>query len=149
MTIIVLPAGVATAIYLSEYARAHSTFSRIIRGAVNNLAGVPSIVFGLFGAGFFVRFLGRGMDAALYPATAETVWGQPALLWASATLAVMTLPVVIVATEESLRAIPLGLREASLAMALRANDAMVMYNVACVFGQLGKKAETLDALRKA
>jgi len=115
MTIFVLPAGVLTAIYLTEYARTTSKFTRIIRGAVNNLAGVPSIVFGLFGAGFFVRFVGRGMDA-LYHGKATTVWGQPALLWASATLAVMTLPVVIVATEESLRAIPQGLREASLAL---------------------------------
>jgi phosphate transport system permease protein len=116
MTILVLPTGVLTAIYLTEYARTASKFTRIIRGAVNNLAGVPSIVFGLFGAGFFVRFVGHGMDAAFYPGKATTVWGQPALLWASATLAVMTLPVVIVATEESLRAIPQGLREASLAL---------------------------------
>src|SRR5690242_16571106 len=115
MTIFVLPAGVITAIYLTEYARIHSPFTRLIRGAVNNLAGVPSIVFGLFGAGFFVHFIGRGMDSALHSAGA-TVWGQPALLWASATLAVMTLPVVIIATEESLRAIPQGLREASLAL---------------------------------
>lgn len=115
MTLFVLPMGVITAIYLTEYARIHSPFTRMIRGAVNNLAGVPSIVFGLFGAGFFVRFIGRGMDSAIYHAGA-TVWGQPALLWASATLAVMTLPVVIIATEESLRAIPQGLREASLAL---------------------------------
>ncbi len=116
MTLMVLPAGVLAAIYLTEYARTNAPLTRLIRGAVNNLAGVPSIVFGLFGAGFFVRFVGRGMDAALYPGSAVTVWGQPALLWASATLAVMTLPVVIVATEESLRAIPQGLREASLAL---------------------------------
>jgi len=115
MTILVLPVGVLTAVYLTEYARMNSPATRIIRGAVNNLAGVPSIVFGLFGAGFFVRFIGRGMDGAL-SAPGATVWGQPALLWASATLAVMTLPVVIVATEESLRAIPQGLREASLAL---------------------------------
>jgi phosphate transport system permease protein len=116
MTIFVLPAGVLTAIYLTEYARMNSPLTRIIRSAVSNLAGVPSIVFGLFGAGFFVRFIGKHMDAVLYPAKAATVWGQPALLWASATLAVMTLPVVIVATEEALRAIPQGLREASLAL---------------------------------
>ncbi len=116
MTILVLPAGVFTAVYLTEYARMNSLLTRIIRGAVNNLAGVPSIVFGLFGAGFFVRFVGRGVDTALHGSSAATVWGQPALLWASATLAVMTLPVVIVATEESLRAIPAGLREASLAL---------------------------------
>lgn len=116
MTIMVLPAGVITAVYLTEYARINSPLTRLIRGAVNNLAGVPSIVFGLFGAGFFIQFIGRGMDAALHPASASTVWGKPALLWASATLAVMTLPVVIVATEESMRAIPQGLREASLAL---------------------------------
>jgi phosphate transport system permease protein len=116
MTIFVLPAGVLTAIYLTEYARMHSPFTRVIRGAVNNLAGVPSIVFGLFGAGFFVRFIGKGMDGLLYSGKGAIVWGQPAILWASATLAVMTLPVVIVATEEALRAIPQGLREASLAL---------------------------------
>lgn len=115
MTILVLPAGVLTAIYLTEYARVNSPLTRVIRGAVNNLAGVPSIVFGLFGAGFFVAFIGRNLDALLYEGPGK-VWGQPALLWASATLAVMTLPVVIVATEEALRAIPQGLREASLAL---------------------------------
>src|SRR5947199_8015755 len=86
MTLFVLPMGVLTAIYLTEYARIHSPFTRIIRGAVNNLAGVPSIVFGLFGAGFFVRFVGRGMDRAFYHGSSSVVWGQPALLWASATL---------------------------------------------------------------
>lgn len=116
MTIFVVPVGVITAIYLTEYARIHSLSTRVIRGAVNNLAGVPSIVFGLFGAGFFVQFIGKGMDAALYSSKATVVWGQPALIWASATLAVMTLPVVIVTTEEALRAIPQGLREASLAL---------------------------------
>ncbi|WCJ59940.1 phosphate ABC transporter permease PstA [Fontisphaera persica] len=116
MTIIVLPIGVITAIYLNEYAHSTSIFTRIIRGAVNNLAGVPSIVFGLFGMGFFISFIGGRLDAALYPGDAEPHWGKPALIWASATLAVMTLPVVIVATEEALRAIPLGLREASLAL---------------------------------
>jgi phosphate transport system permease protein len=116
MTILVMPIGVITAIYLTEYARLHAPFTRVVRGAVNNLAGVPSIVFGLFGAGFFIRFIGGGLDSILYHGQAVTVWGKPALIWASATLAVMTLPVVIVATEESLRAIPPGLREASLAL---------------------------------
>jgi phosphate transport system permease protein len=114
MTIFVVPIGVITAVYLTEYARVNSPSTRVIRGAVNNLAGVPSIVFGLFGAGFFAQFLGKGMDAVL--SSGRTAWGQPALIWASATLAVMTLPVVIVTTEESLRAIPQGLREASLAL---------------------------------
>lgn len=116
MTVMVLPVGVITAIYLTEYAHATSIFTRIIRGAVNNLAGVPSIVFGLFGMGFFIHFIGSQLDATLYPDDAEPHWGKPALIWASATLAVMTLPVVIVATEEALRAIPMGLREASLAL---------------------------------
>jgi phosphate transport system permease protein len=116
MTLVVIPVGVITAVYLSEYANPVSWITRVIRGAVNNLAGVPSIVFGLFGLGFFINFLGQHMDALLYPANAEPHWGQPALLWASMTLAVMTLPVVIVATEESLRAIQPGLREASLAL---------------------------------
>jgi phosphate transport system permease protein len=116
MTIFVIPIGVITAVYLTEYAHATSIFTRVIRGAVNNLAGVPSIVFGLFGLGFFINFIGRNMDKFLRPGAAEPLWGQPAILWASLTLAVMTLPVVIVATEEALRAIPLGLREASLAL---------------------------------
>ena len=114
MTIFVIPVGVITAIYLTEYAANTSIITRIIRAAVNNLAGVPSIVFGLFGLGFFINFIGKNMDALLHNPTA--VWGQPALIWASLTLAVMTLPVVIVATEESLKAIPPGLREASLAL---------------------------------
>jgi phosphate transport system permease protein len=114
MTIFVIPVGVITAIYLTEYAANTSIITRIIRAAVNNLAGVPSIVFGLFGLGFFINFVGKNMDKLLHNANA--VWGQPALIWASLTLAVMTLPVVIVATEESLKAIPPGLREASLAL---------------------------------
>jgi phosphate transport system permease protein len=114
MTIFVIPVGVITAIYLTEYASQSSLMTRVIRAAVNNLAGVPSIVFGLFGLGFFINFIGRNLDQLLK--NPEPVWGQPALIWASLTLAVMTLPVVIVATEESLKAIPMGLREASLAL---------------------------------
>ena len=114
MTIFVIPVGVITAVYLTEYAPHNSPLTRIIRGAVNNLAGVPSIVFGLFGAGFFINFIGRNLDVVMQ--SAKPTWGQPALVWASLTLAVMTLPVVIVATEESLKAIPPGLREASLAL---------------------------------
>ncbi len=115
MTIFVIPIGVITAVYLTEYAHTTSIWTRIIRGAVNNLAGVPSIVFGLFGLGFFISYIGGSIDDNVLR-TAEPVWGKPAILWASMTLAVMTLPVVIVATEESLKAIPQGLREASLAL---------------------------------
>jgi phosphate transport system permease protein len=116
MTIFVLPVGVTTAIYLTEYAHHSSLFTRFIRGAVNNLAGVPSIVFGLFGLGFFINFVGHNMDHYLRPGSPDPLWGKPAMIWASLTLAVMTLPVVIVATEESLKAIPQGMREASLAL---------------------------------
>jgi phosphate transport system permease protein len=116
MTLLVIPIGVATAVHLTEYARTTSMLTRIIRGAVNNLAGVPSIVFGLFGLGFFILFVGGTIDSTLLGDSPEPKWGKPAILWASMTLAVMTLPVVIVATEESLRAIPMGLREASLAL---------------------------------
>ena len=114
MTIFVIPVGVITAIYLTEYASNTSFITRIIRAAVNNLAGVPSIVFGLFGLGCFINFIGKNIDALMH--NPGPVWGQPALIWAALTLAVMTLPVVIVATEESLKAIPPGLREASLAL---------------------------------
>lgn len=113
MTIAVMPVGVITALYLSEYAPEGSRLAAVVRVAVQNLAGVPSVVFGLFGLGFFVRFVGERMDAAL---GGELKWGQPGLLWASLTLAVLTLPVVIVATEEALRTVPADLRSASLAL---------------------------------
>lgn len=114
MTVFVIPIGVTTAVYLTEYARNKSVYTQVIRAAIANLAGVPSIVFGLFGAAFFVQMIGGGIDD-IFGATSHK-WGHPALIWASMTLAVMTLPVVIVATEESLRAITPGLREASLAL---------------------------------
>jgi phosphate transport system permease protein len=114
MTVFVMPVGVITAVYLTEYARAGSPYTRAVRVALNNLAGVPSIVFGLFGLGFLINFVGRGIDSVT--GAVGPHWGQPSVFWASLTLAVMTLPVVIVATEESLRAIPVGLREASLAL---------------------------------
>lgn len=114
MTVAVVPVGVATAVYLHEYADAGSPVTRAVRVAVSNLAGVPSIVFGLFGLGFFVQFVGAGVDKALFGGA--KVLGQPALIWAALTMAVLTLPVVIVATEEALRAIPREMREASLAL---------------------------------
>jgi phosphate transport system permease protein len=114
MTVAGVPVGVATAIYLHEYAPAEARLTRLIRIAVANLAGVPSIVFGLFGLGFFVQFLGAGIDHLFFGG--EKVYGQPALIWAALTMAVLTLPVVIVATEEALRAVPNELREASLAL---------------------------------
>jgi phosphate transport system permease protein len=116
MTIFVIPIGVITAIYMTEYAHTTSLIIRVIRGAVSNLAGVPSVIFGLFGLGFFISFVGKNVDAIFNPASGQPVWGKGGLLWASMTLAVMTLPVVIVTTEEALKAIPQGLREASLAL---------------------------------
>ncbi len=115
MTVAVVPVGVLTAIFLHEYTRADSLVTRIIRLAINNLAGVPSIVFGLFGLGFFIGFLGGGLDS-LFFANEGPVWGQPAIIWASLTLSILTLPVVIVATEEALRSIPRELKEASYAL---------------------------------
>jgi phosphate transport system permease protein len=114
MTIAALPAGVATAIYLHEYANPSSPLTRIVRVAVNNLAGVPSIVFGLFGLGFFIQFMGAGIDQFFLGGA--KIFGQPALLWAALTMAILTLPVVIVATEEALSAIPRDHRLASAAL---------------------------------
>jgi phosphate transport system permease protein len=115
MVITGVPIGVLTAIYLHEYTRPDSKIARIVRIAINNLAGVPSIVFGLFGLGFFVGFIGTGIDSALY-AGGRPVWGQPAIIWASMTLALLTLPVVIISTEEALRAIPSEIKDASYAL---------------------------------
>ena len=113
MILAVLPVGVLAAVYLHEYARASSPVTRLVRFAVSNLAGVPSIVFGLFGLGFFVQFLGRGIDGVLGQGL---LFGQPAILWAALTLALLNLPVVIVATEEALRAVPRSAREGALAL---------------------------------
>lgn len=114
MTIAVVPVGVITAIWLSEYARPDSRVARLVRLAVSNLAGVPSIVFGLFGLGFFVQTVGRSIDKVAYGGVAT--YGKPGILWAALTLAILTMPVVIVATEEALRAVPRELRDASLAL---------------------------------
>jgi phosphate transport system permease protein len=114
MTLAVMPVGVLTAIYLHEYAPPDSLLARWVRVAIVNLAGVPSIVFGLFGLGFFIHFVGGGLDRLL--GHQELYWAQPGILWASLTLAVLTLPVVIVSTEEALRAVPLDHRTASLAL---------------------------------
>ena len=119
MSLLVTPFGVITAIYLREYAR-QGMLLRVVRISVNNLAGVPSIVFGVFGLGFFVYVLGGSIDQLLFSDQLKynnntPVFGTGGLLWCSLTLALMTLPVVIVATEEALAAVPRGMREASLA----------------------------------
>ncbi len=116
MSIIVVPLGVLAALYLREYAK-HGALVRMVRIAVNNLAGVPSIVFGVFGLGFFVYFVGGAIDRAFFPEALPTpTFGTGGILWASLTLALLTVPVVIVASEEALAAVPRSMREASLAM---------------------------------
>lgn len=115
MSVAGVPIGTITAIYLSEYASQRSVFARLIRFAVNTLAGVPAIVFGLFGLGFFIQFVGTGIDE-LMSGGATLRWGQPNILWASLTMALLTLPVVIVSVEEAIKAVPRELREASLAL---------------------------------
>ncbi len=117
MSALVTPLGVVAAIYLREYAK-QGFLVRSVRIAVNNLAGVPSIVFGAFGFGFFIYVVGAGIDDFFFStrlADGSPTFGTGGILWASATLALMTIPVVIVATEEALAAVPRGMREASLA----------------------------------
>lgn len=115
MSVAVMPFGVLAAIYLREYAK-QGVFVRAVRIAVNNLAGVPSIVFGVFGLGFFVYFVGGTIDGIFFKDNLPTpTFGTGGILWASLTLALMTVPVVIVATEEALAAVSRGVREGSLA----------------------------------
>lgn len=116
MAVIVTPFGVLAAVYLREYAK-QNAFTRLIRIAVNNLAGVPAIVYGVFGLGFFVYVLGGSLDRLFFPeALPAPTFGTPGLLWASLTLALLAVPVVIVATEEGLARIPRTVREGSLAL---------------------------------
>jgi phosphate transport system permease protein len=116
MSILVTPFGVIAAVYLKEYAK-QGAVVRLIRIAVNNLAGVPSIVYGVFGLGFFVYFIGGSIDEIFFQAKLPSpTFGSPGLMWASLTLAILTVPVVIVATEEGLSRIPRAIREGSLAL---------------------------------
>lgn len=116
MSIVVLPFGVLAALYLKEYAR-QGTMVRIVRICVNNLAGVPSIVFGVFAVGFFIYGLGSNIDSFFFSEALPTpTFGTGGILWASLTLALLTVPVVIVATEEGLAAVPQEIRHGSLAL---------------------------------
>lgn len=116
MSIFVTPFGVIAAVYMHEYAK-QGLLTRVIRIAVNNLAGVPSIVYGVFGLGFFVYFVGGRIDQWFFPeALPAPTFGTPGLLWSSLTLALLTVPVVIVATEEGLARVPSAIREGSLAL---------------------------------
>ena len=114
MSIAAVPFGTITAIYLTEYAKENSKFAAAVRFSVRTLAVVPSIIFGLFGLGFFIQFVGGGVDKVFN--AGELHWGQPNILWASLTMALLTLPVIIVSVEEALKTIPRELREASLAL---------------------------------
>jgi phosphate transport system permease protein len=114
MSIAAVPFGTITAIYLTEYASENSILSKAIHFAVRTLAMVPSIIFGLFGLGFFIKFVGGGIDGAFLGG--QLKWAQPNILWASLTMALLTLPVIIVSVEESIRTVPRELREASLAL---------------------------------
>lgn len=116
MAVMVTPLGILAAIYMREYAK-QGPLIRVIRVSVNNLAGVPSIVYGVFGLGFFVYFLGGNIDQLFFPeALPAPTFGSPGILWASLTLAILTLPVVIVSTEEGLSRVPRSVREGSLAL---------------------------------
>ncbi|KAA3608949.1 MAG: phosphate ABC transporter permease PstA [Candidatus Scalindua sp. AMX11] len=116
MTIAVVPLGVITAVYLKEYT-SDTLFARLVRISVNNLAGVPSIVFGVFGLGFFIYFVGGGIDKMFYHEALPTpTFGTGGILWASLTLALLTVPVVVVTTEEGLSSVPKSLKEASYAL---------------------------------
>ncbi|MCC5976016.1 MAG: phosphate ABC transporter permease PstA [Rubellimicrobium sp.] len=115
MVVFVAPFGVITALYLREYAK-QGRLTSIVRISVNNLAGVPSIVYGVFGLGFFVFVVGGGVDQMFFPESLPNpTFGKGGILWASLTLALLTVPVVIVATEEALSAVPRSMREGSLA----------------------------------
>jgi phosphate transport system permease protein len=114
MSIAAVPFGTITALYLTEYASENSKFAAAVRFSVRTLAVVPSIIFGLFGLGFFIQFLGSGADTVFNGG--QLRWGQPNILWASLTMSLLTLPVIIVSVEEALKTIPRELREASLAL---------------------------------
>jgi phosphate transport system permease protein len=117
MTIVVSPLGVLVAVYLREYAKG-GLFVRAVRLAMNNLAGVPSIVFGMFGLGFFIYFVGGGIDRIFFSERLPApTFGTGGVLWASLTLALLTLPVVVVSTEEALAAVPKANRDGALALA--------------------------------
>ena len=116
MTVVVMPFGVMAAVYLREYAK-QGWLVRAVRIAVNNLAGVPSIVFGVFGLGCFVYAAGGTIDRLFFPeALPNPTFGTGGILWASLTLALLTVPVVIVATEEGLSSVPREFREGSIGL---------------------------------
>lgn len=131
MSVVVVPFGVLAAVYLKEYAK-QGLLTRMIRIAVNNLAGVPSIVFGVFGLGFFVYAVGGTIDQLFFSASLPNpTFGTGGMLWASLTLALMTVPVVIVATEEGLSAVPREYREGSLGLGATKFESLIRVVLPC------------------
>ncbi len=131
MSLAVVPFGVLAALYLREYAK-QGAMVRLVRIAVNNLAGVPSIVFGVFGLGFFIYAIGGTLDTLFFPERLPTpTFGTGGILWASLTLALLTVPVVIVSTEEGLAAVPREFREGSLALGATKLETMLKVVIPC------------------
>lgn len=149
MAISCFPLGVLAGIYLGEYAK-EGPLVKLVRIAVNNLAGIPSIVYGIFGLGFFIYLVGGQMDNWFYPdrvAESEPVFGQSSILWASLTLGLLTIPVVIVSTEEALRAIPRGVSESSYA--LGATKFQTLYRVLVPMASPGMMTGFILAMARA
>lgn len=147
MSLFSFPLGVIAAVYLREYAK-EGLLVRIVRIAVNNLAGIPSIVYGIFGLGFFVYGIGHGIDSLFFPETLPTpTFGTGGLLWASLTLALLTVPVVIVSTEEALGAIPREMREGSYA--LGATKFQTLYRVLLPMASPGIMTGLILAMARA
>lgn len=116
MAVLVTPFGILAAIYLHEYAP-KNWLTQLIRTSVYNLAGIPSVVMGVFGLAFFVYVLGGSLDRLFYADQLPApTFGTPGLFWAALTLALLTLPVVIVATEEGLSRLPQAQRLGSFAL---------------------------------
>lgn len=115
MSVLVMPLGVLVAVWLHEYA-GHERAARLLRAAIANLAGVPSVIYGLFGLVLFVHGVGGNLDLLFADAAAPPQWGRGGLLWAALTLALLTLPVVVISVEEGLARVPSGLRQAALAL---------------------------------
>lgn len=145
MSIFSIPIGIITAIYLSEYANKDSIFYKLTNFSINTIAGIPSIVIGLFGLSFFVLGIGGSIDKILYGG--NLVWGKPALIWAGLTMGVLTLPVVIVSIRESLDAVPNTIKEASFA--LGATKSETILKVALPRAMVGVLTGSILAISRA
>ncbi|MGB9620966.1 MAG: phosphate ABC transporter permease PstA [Brevinematia bacterium] len=145
MAIFSIPIGVFTAIYLSEYANKHSVLYKLVNFSINTIAGIPSIIIGLFGFSFFIAGIGASIDRLLYGG--NLVWGKPALIWAGFTMGVLTLPVVIVSVKEALEAVPNTIKEASFA--LGATKAETIVKVVLPRAMIGVLTGTILAISRA